>query len=170
MWQARAPPPTRPGAIGHIDALLDRKETPVWAAPLQGAEANMRAAVAYLQDSLKARELMDYELAASRALTYLEVARGRPTETGVLGGLEGALANTVLGVPAGATQADGCAPRPPPRPTARMTVRSPGCACRAARDARAGESPGRNRHRGAERHDRAAHRRGETGGRRLPSR
>ena len=68
----------------------------------------MRAAVAHLQDSLKARELMDYEVAASRALTYLEVARGRPTETGVLGGLEGALANTALGVPAGATQVDGC--------------------------------------------------------------
>jgi mono/diheme cytochrome c family protein len=96
------------GAIGHVDALLDRNGAPVWTAPLHGAEANMRAAVAYLQDSLKARELMDYELAASRALTYLEVARGRPTETGVLGGLEGALANTVLGVPAGATQADAC--------------------------------------------------------------
>jgi polar amino acid transport system substrate-binding protein len=96
------------GAIGHIDGLLDRKETPVWTAPLHGAEANMRAAIAYLQDSLKARELMDYQIAASRALTYLEVARGRPTEIGVLGGLEGALANTALGVPAGATQVDGC--------------------------------------------------------------
>ncbi|HEY3846904.1 MAG TPA: c-type cytochrome [Acetobacteraceae bacterium] len=96
------------GAIGHVDALLDRNATPVWTAPLHGAEANMRAAVAYLQDSLTARELMDYQLAASRALTYLEVARGRPTETGVLGGLEGALANTVLGVPAGATQVDAC--------------------------------------------------------------
>jgi polar amino acid transport system substrate-binding protein len=97
------------GAIGHIDALLDRKETPVWADPLRGAEANMRAAVAHLQDAIKARELMDYELAASRALAYLEVAQGRPTETGVLAGLEGALANTVLGVPASGSQADGCA-------------------------------------------------------------
>ncbi|PPQ35795.1 c-type cytochrome [Rhodopila globiformis] len=98
------------GAIGHMDALLDRKETPVWAAPLRGAEANMHAAVAYLRDSLKARELMDYDAAASRALMYLEVARGRPTETGVLGGLEGVLANTVLGVPAGAQQVDACKP------------------------------------------------------------
>lgn len=96
------------GAVGHIDSLLDRQETPVWAAPLHGAEANVRAAIVYLQDSMKARELMDYQIAASRALTYLEVARGRPTETGVLGGLEGALANTALGVPAGATQVDGC--------------------------------------------------------------
>jgi polar amino acid transport system substrate-binding protein len=98
------------GAIGHVDALLDRKETPVWAAPLHGAEANMRGAVSYLQDSLKGRELTDYQIAASRALTYLEVARGRPTETGVLGGLEGALANTLLGVPAGAKQVDACQP------------------------------------------------------------
>ncbi len=97
------------GAVGHIDALLDRKETPVWADPLRGAEANMRAAVAHLQDAIQARELMDYELAASRALAYLEVAQGRPTEAGVLAGLEGALANTVLGIPEGASQADGCA-------------------------------------------------------------
>ncbi len=97
------------GAIGHVDALLDRKDTPVWVDSLHGAEANMRAAVVHLHDSLKARELMDYEIAASRALTYLEVARGRPTDLGVLGGLEGALANTELGVPAGATQHDACA-------------------------------------------------------------
>jgi len=97
------------GAIGHVDALLDRKENPVWADPLHGAEANMRAAVAHLHDSLKARELMDYEISASRALTYLEVALGRSTDLGVLGGLEGALANTELGVPAGATRQDGCA-------------------------------------------------------------
>jgi len=97
------------GAIGHVDALLDRKENPVWADPLHGAEANMRAAVAHLHDSLKARELMDYEISASRALTYLEVALGRSTDLGVLGGLEGALANTELGVPAGAAREDGCA-------------------------------------------------------------
>jgi polar amino acid transport system substrate-binding protein len=97
------------GAIGHVDALLDRKENPVWADPLHGAEANMRAAVAHLHDSLKARELMDYEISASRALTYLEVALGRPTDLGVLGGLEGALANTELGVPEGAARQDGCA-------------------------------------------------------------
>ena len=97
------------GAIGHVDALLDRTQESVWAAPLHGVEANMLGAVAYLRDSLKARELADYQLASSRALTYLEVARGRPSEAGVLGGLEGVLANTVLGVPSGAVQADGCA-------------------------------------------------------------
>jgi polar amino acid transport system substrate-binding protein len=69
----------------------------------------MRVAVSFLQDSLKGRELADYQVSASRALTYLEVARGRPTEAGVPGGLEGVLANTELGVPAGAKRVDACA-------------------------------------------------------------
>ena len=98
------------GAIGHIDALLDRTATPVWASALQSAEANIRAAVNHLQDAAKADELMDYVLAASRALAYLEVARGRPNESGVFGGLEGALADTDLGIPAGARQQDACHP------------------------------------------------------------
>lgn len=97
------------GALGHLDALLHEKGTPVWAAPLDGAEANMRGAVAHLLDANKARSMMRYALASSRALAYLEVARGRPDEVGVFGGLEGALANTVLGVPEGATIEDGCA-------------------------------------------------------------
>ncbi len=97
------------GALGHIDALLDRKATPVWAAPLDGAEANIRAAIAHLADARHARDLMAYDIAVSRALAYLLVARGGPTELGVFGGLDGVLANTVLGVPDGATIADGCA-------------------------------------------------------------
>jgi polar amino acid transport system substrate-binding protein len=97
------------GALGHLDALLDRKATPVWAEPLHGAEANIRAAIAHLADARHAHELWDYDIAVSRALTYLLVARGGPTELGVFGGLDGALANTELGVPDGATIADGCA-------------------------------------------------------------
>jgi len=96
------------GAIGHIDSLLDRSATPVWTSALQGAEANIRAAVSHLMDAAKARELMDYAASASRALDYLQVARGRPNETGVFGGLEGALANTELGIAAGARQQDAC--------------------------------------------------------------
>ncbi|HTW68424.1 MAG TPA: cytochrome c [Acetobacteraceae bacterium] len=96
------------GAIGHIDSLLDRSATLVWTGPLQSVEANIRAAVAHLQDAAKARELMDYAGDASRALDYLQVARGRPNETGVFGGLEGVLANTELGIPAGAQQQDAC--------------------------------------------------------------
>ncbi len=104
------------GAIGHIDALLHRKGTPVWAAPLDSAEANMRAAAAYLLDASHARSLIRFQLATSRALTYLEVARGRPTEVGALGGMEGTLANTVLGVPAGAAVENGCS-RPSSAPS-----------------------------------------------------
>ena len=96
------------GAIGHIDSLLDRSATLVWTGPLQSVEANIRAAVAHLQDAAKARELMDYAGDASRALDYLQVARGRPNETGVFGGLEGVLANTELGIPAGAHQQNAC--------------------------------------------------------------
>ncbi|HEX2940470.1 MAG TPA: cytochrome c [Rhodopila sp.] len=97
------------GAIGHIDALLNRQGTPAWATALHGAEANVRAAIVHLNDATHAHELMDYAIAVSRALTYLQVAQGRPTEIGLFGGLEGALANTVLGVPAGAQQQDACA-------------------------------------------------------------
>lgn len=112
-YRADAGVPADPqGAIGQIDALLNRKETPVWAAPLHGAEANLRAAVAYLHDSLRARELMDYAKSASRALGYLEVARGRSTDTGVLAGLEGALATTELGIPGDGQVVDACADPP----------------------------------------------------------
>ncbi len=108
-YRAAAGTPGDPeGAIGHLDALLHQKGTSVWAAALDGAEANMRGAVAHLLDANKARELMDYAIATSRALAYLEVARGRPNEVGVFGGLEGVLANTMLGVPEGATTENGC--------------------------------------------------------------
>lgn len=98
------------GALGHIDALLNRKATPVWVTPVHTAEANIRGAVAHLVDAARARGLMPYALAASRALTYLDVAVGRPNAAGVFGGLEGALANTVLGLPAGAHTQDACQP------------------------------------------------------------
>lgn len=104
------------GAIGHIDALLDRQDTPAWSTSLHGAEANIRAAIVHLSDATHAHELMDYEIAVSRALTYLQVARGRATETGLFGGLEGALATTVLGIPADARQQDACAGPPSTAP------------------------------------------------------
>jgi polar amino acid transport system substrate-binding protein len=100
------------GSIGHIDHLLDRTATPVWADDLRSAEANMRAAVAQLLDARRARELMDWEIANSRALVNLLVAEGRSSETGTFGGLQGALANTVLGVPGDAQQADACVAPP----------------------------------------------------------
>ncbi|HUZ64280.1 MAG TPA: cytochrome c [Acetobacteraceae bacterium] len=96
------------GAIGHINRLLDRRGTQPWMPPLQGASANLGAAVVRLHDALLARNLMRYQIAASRALGDIEVAEGRPTDLGVLGGIEGALASTVLGVPAGASVVDAC--------------------------------------------------------------
>jgi polar amino acid transport system substrate-binding protein len=107
---AAGTPADAEGAIGHIDALLDRSGEPPWVVPLHGAEANIRVAVSDLQDAGRARELTDYQLAVTRALIHLQVAEGRPDQTGVFGGLEGALANTVLGVPADARQLDACAP------------------------------------------------------------
>lgn len=100
------------GAIGHVDRLLDRTGAPPWVAALHGAEANMRAAVADLLEAKAAGELMDFQIAASRALGHLDVAVGRPSEMGVFGGLQGALATTMLGVPVGATKANACGPVP----------------------------------------------------------
>jgi mono/diheme cytochrome c family protein len=95
--------------VAQIDHLLDRQETPVWADALRGAEANLRAASARLSAAAHARELMDYQIAVTAALADIELARGRPDQSGVLGGLEGALATTVLGVPAGDATVDACA-------------------------------------------------------------
>ncbi len=97
------------GAIARIDHLLDRKATPAWADALRGAEANLRAAAASLHAAGRAHELMDYQIVATSALASLELAQGRASGTGVLGGIEGALANTALAVPAGAAVADACA-------------------------------------------------------------
>lgn len=97
------------GAVGHIDRLLDRTANPPWVEAMHGAEANIRAAAANLVDARDTRELMDFEIAASRALRHLDVAVGRPNQIGVFGGLEGALATTALGVPQGAVVANACA-------------------------------------------------------------
>ena len=96
-------------AVARIDHLLDRRETPVWADALRGAEANLRAASARLAAAGHARDLMGYQIAVTTALADIELARGRPDQIGVFGGLEGALATTVLGVPAGAATVDACA-------------------------------------------------------------
>jgi polar amino acid transport system substrate-binding protein len=97
------------GAIGHLDGLLDGADTEAWVPALRGAEVNLRAAAARLQAAHVAHELMDYQIAATQALTNLVVALGRGSDPGVLGGLQGVLANTALGVPPGARQVDACA-------------------------------------------------------------
>jgi polar amino acid transport system substrate-binding protein len=97
------------GAIGNINHLLDRTASPPWVPALHGALANIEAAVARLQDAQNAKGLMRYQIAISQSLINLEVAEGRRSEIGVLGGMNGAIANTELAVPNGAKVVDGCA-------------------------------------------------------------
>jgi polar amino acid transport system substrate-binding protein len=98
-----------PGGVRRIEELLATATSQPWVAPLRSADVNMSAAVARLQSAKNARELNEFQIEASQALIGLEVAKGRPTELGVFGGLEGALATTALGVPTNARQVDGCA-------------------------------------------------------------
>ena len=96
------------GAIAHIDALLDRKSDSVWTPAMQGAKINLLAAAQSLSNALHEKQMEDYETDLTTALSSLSLAIGRPTDSGVLGGLAGALAATSLGVPAGASVVSGC--------------------------------------------------------------
>jgi len=98
------------GAMGHVNTILDRRDSPPWVNTLHGVQVNLGAAVARLRDALEARELDDYQIDVSEALLNLQAVVGQPTQTGVFGGLTGALATTALGVPAGAHQVSACAP------------------------------------------------------------
>ena len=97
------------GAIAHVDALLDRKTDSVWTPAMQGAKINLLAAAQSLSDALHEKQMEDYETDLTTALSSLSLAIGRPTDTGVLGGIAGALAATSLGVPSGASVVSGCA-------------------------------------------------------------
>jgi polar amino acid transport system substrate-binding protein len=96
------------GAIGHVNQLLDRDSTPPWVPDLHGVLVNTQAAVSKLQEAEASKDLDNYELSASQALTDLEIAEGRPSEFGPLGGMIGALANTELAVTNAASIENGC--------------------------------------------------------------
>jgi polar amino acid transport system substrate-binding protein len=96
------------GAIGNLDHLLDRRDDSLWTPAMQGAKANLLAVVVDLHDAMSEKQMEDYETDLTEALANLALASGRPSEDGVLGGLSGALANTSLGVPAGASTVSGC--------------------------------------------------------------
>jgi polar amino acid transport system substrate-binding protein len=98
------------GAIGRVNAMLDRRDNPPWVDSLHGVQVNLMAAVARLRDALEARQLEDYQFDVTSALLSLQAVVGRPTQLGVFGGLTGALATTTLGVPEGALQVSACAP------------------------------------------------------------
>jgi polar amino acid transport system substrate-binding protein len=96
------------GTLGHLDAMLDKAGTSLWTPAVQGAKANVLAAASNLQDALGEKEMENYQADLTHALANLALVVGRPADAGVLGGLSGALANTTLGVPAGAASVSGC--------------------------------------------------------------
>jgi mono/diheme cytochrome c family protein len=96
------------GALAHIDALLDRKDDSIWTPAMQGAKINLLAAEQSLSDALHEKQMEDYETDLTTALSSLSLAIGRPTDSGVLGGIQGALAATTLGVPSDAAIVSGC--------------------------------------------------------------
>ncbi|MGC9270788.1 c-type cytochrome [Acidiphilium sp.] len=96
------------GAIGQVNHLLDRTANPPFVPALHGVLINVQAAVGDLQDARRAKGLSAFQIAASRALQVLEIAEGRTSQYDVFGGMEGAIANTELGVPEGASMENGC--------------------------------------------------------------
>lgn len=100
------------GAIGQVNLLLDREATPPFVPLLHGVLVDLQSSVANLQDAMKTDGLDDYQEDVSQALQTMEMAEGRPGNFDVFGGMLGAIANTELGVPAGApTQGCCAAPR-----------------------------------------------------------
>jgi polar amino acid transport system substrate-binding protein len=97
------------GTLGHLDRMLDQTGTSLWTPAVQGAKANVLAAAENLQSALTEKQMEDYQADLTRALASIALVVGRSTESGVLGGLSGALANTSLGVPRGAVSASACA-------------------------------------------------------------
>ena len=106
---AAGDPGDRTGALGHLDALLDRNAVETWTPAIQGAKMNLLAAAQNIQDALAEKQMEDYQGDLTQALANLSLVVGRPAVGGVLGGIDGALGNTVLGVPAGGVTVSGCA-------------------------------------------------------------
>jgi len=96
------------GTLGHLDQILDKVGTSPWTPAIQGAKANVLAAAENLQSAFAEKEMEEYQADLTRTLASLALVVGRPSESGVLGGLSGALANTALAVPAGGTTLSGC--------------------------------------------------------------
>lgn len=96
------------GAIGYIDRLLDRSDTHAWTDGLRGAKINLLAAAQSLTDALGAKQMEEYQTDLTAAIADIALAVGRPSQAGVLGGVEGALATTSLGIPAGSRIVSGC--------------------------------------------------------------
>ena len=102
-------PGDRLGALGHLNILMHEAGDTRWKSGVAGALVNASVAQSRLLDTLESKELDDFQLAMTGALEALDVALGRDSATGALGGLQGALATTALGVPEGAATVSGCA-------------------------------------------------------------
>jgi polar amino acid transport system substrate-binding protein len=109
---SQAPKGDDAGALEHLHWLKMHSGSRVWSAALQGVLVNAMVAESRLEDALRASGLDQFQSKTSGALEALLVAVGRGGDTGVLGGLQGALATTDLGVPRNATVVSGCAPPP----------------------------------------------------------
>ena len=96
------------GALGHLEQLTGWAHGEPWAKVVRGSWVNTRVAESHLLDAVDSKELDDFQLAMSVAIEALEVAVGSDSTLGTLGGLQGALATTTLGVPAGARIVPGC--------------------------------------------------------------
>ncbi|MBD5634342.1 MAG: cytochrome c, partial [Candidatus Eremiobacteraeota bacterium] len=96
------------GTLGHLDEMLDTESTALWTPAISGAKANVLAAAENLASSTHESQMEDYQADLTHALANLALVTGRPSQAGVFGGLSGALANTSLGVPAGATSVSAC--------------------------------------------------------------
>lgn len=96
------------GALAHLERLSAQDGAAPWAEPIAHARDHARAAIPHLLRA--AAEACDEpsrrELTA--ALAELAAAVGRASELGPLGGISGALATTVLGVPSGAKMLPAC--------------------------------------------------------------
>jgi polar amino acid transport system substrate-binding protein len=96
------------GALGHLDQLIEYGAGVPWFPAITGAYVNARAAVSRLEDALAERGIDPFQRDATDALANLEMAIGRASDMGTLGGVAGALSSTVLGVPAGAQVVSAC--------------------------------------------------------------
>ncbi len=96
------------GAIGYLDRLLDRNGSSAWTPAVDGAKVNLLAAAQSLSDALHEKEMEDYQSDLTQALADISLALGRPSDHDVLGGLQGALASTTLGIPGGSQIVPGC--------------------------------------------------------------
>lgn len=96
------------GALVYLDQVFADDAHAPWAPAIAHAQGHVRAAVKHLQEAVAEDRAEAYQRDVIAALADLETAVGRASELGVRGGISGALATTVLGVPAGATTVSAC--------------------------------------------------------------